>query len=119
MQAINLELGIMLNKRTIIDHSRIKSTPLMENFRRNILDLSFHDEALFHVTMSHSVASWSLLTKRGDPSEGLRHRTAAVKVIIGRLEDQQVYVSDGTIGAIAAMACYEVDSTATETSLDA
>ncbi|RDW71644.1 hypothetical protein BP6252_08207 [Coleophoma cylindrospora] len=92
-------------------HMRIGATPLMRTLRKNILELSLHDEALFHVTMSHSAAYWNSLTQRGHPKEGLVHLAEAVKVIRKRLNNPLAHNSDGTVGAIAAMACYEVDIT--------
>jgi hypothetical protein len=80
----------------------------MMNPRKEWFSLAIQDHALFHVALSHAAGNLGLLTQKGDAIESLTHRMEAIRIINERLDDLSCGISDGTIGAVASMASYEV-----------
>jgi hypothetical protein len=91
-----------------IVHLRIMASPLMMNPRKEWFSLAIQDQALFHVALSHAAGNLGLLMQKGDSVESLTHRMEAIRIINERLNNLSCGISDGTIGAVASMASYEV-----------
>jgi Fungal specific transcription factor domain len=86
------------------------ASPLMMNPRKEWFSLAIQDHALFHVALSHAAGNLSLLLQKGDSVESLVHRMEAIRIINERLNDLGCGISDGTVGAVASMASYEVSN---------
>lgn len=82
----------------------------MMNPRKEWFSLAIQDHALFHVALSHAAGNLGLLMQKGDSVESLFHRMEAIRIINERLNDLSCGISDGTIGAVASMASYEVSN---------
>jgi hypothetical protein len=81
--------------------------------RHAFLTQSLHDPALFHTFLSHYSASfhtsYSLPSNaKSDPDEAIYHRTMAIKIVNERIRERKDELSDGSVGAVANLAIYEV-----------
>lgn len=86
----------------------------MMSARKHWFILATGDRALFLIAMSHAAGNLSLQQQKHtwDAPEALLLRTEAIRVINERILDVDTKgPSDGTIGAVASMASYEVDYT--------
>jgi hypothetical protein len=85
----------------------------MMPMRRAFLTQSLHDPALFHTFLSHYAASYHTAyskTHKSDPDEAIYHRTMAIKIVNERIREKKYELSDGSVGAVANLAIYEVFS---------
>lgn len=91
---------------------RLPTSWLMMPMRRAFLTHSLHDPALFHTFLSHYAASYHTShrsdTAKSDPDEAIYHRTMAIKLVNERIRLKKDELSDGSVGAVANLAIYEV-----------
>jgi hypothetical protein len=80
----------------------------MMEYRRGWFSLAISDEAFFHVALSLIVADGDLTLKKGDPAEAVSYRMEAIRILNERMRSPQLRTSDGTLGAVAVLANYEV-----------
>jgi hypothetical protein len=91
-------------------NTRLKSSWLMMPMRKGLFSLAVHDAAMFHTFLTHYVASCNARFGVTDTTEGLYHRTMAIKLVNERLSDTSQPPGDGTIAAVANLAAYEVSN---------
>jgi hypothetical protein len=88
------------------------ASSLMMSARKHWFFLALQDPALFLICLSHAAGNLSLQRRSGmwDAPEALLLRTDAVKLINERIQnvDDKKEPTDGTIGAVASVASYEV-----------
>jgi hypothetical protein len=95
---------------------RLPTSWLMMPMRRAFHAHSLHDPALFHIFLSHYAASYhnyhphstSTSKAKSDPDEAIYHRTMAIKIVNERIREKKDELSDGSVGAVANLAIYEV-----------
>lgn len=83
----------------------------MMSARKHWFILATGDQALFLIAMSHAAGNLNLLQQKGtwDAPEALILRSEAIRVINERIMNMEAKgPSDGTVGAVASMASYEV-----------
>jgi len=86
----------------------ILSSRVMGPLRTQWLELSIQDRAFFHVALSHYAGNYGLSHSERDPTEAVRFRTEAIKIINERLAIVKTALTDGTLGTVASLASYEV-----------
>lgn len=73
--------------------------------------MATQDLGLFFIALSHYAGNYGLERQQCDPVEALRFRMRSMKVVNDRLDNKDNALSDGTIGAVASIASYEVSYT--------
>ena len=69
---------------------------------------SASDPGIFHSTMLHSAAHNAMLSGRNDLGDPNLIKWNAVKIVNERLQDPVLSISDLTMGAVVALALFEV-----------
>ena len=80
----------------------------MMTYRRCWTKDSLDDPAMLNCILSHSSGNFNLLFKKGDPTESLRYRMEAIRIVNDRLSQPKDAVRNGTICVIAGISTYEV-----------
>ena len=64
--------------------------------------------AFLHTCLAYFSGRYSARFGGGDPLESLQHRLEAIRILNGRMGDPVQSLTDGTFGAVAILALYEV-----------
>ena len=80
----------------------------MMTYRKSWTKDSLDDPAMLNCILSHSSGDYNLCFKRGDPTESLRYRMEAIRIVNDRLSDPEDAVRNGTICVVAGISTYEV-----------
>jgi hypothetical protein len=87
---------------------RVISISPMMDYRRGWFSLAISDEAFFNVALSLVAADGALTLRQGDPTEAILYRMEATRILSERMGLPRDRIADGTLGAVAVLANYEV-----------
>ncbi|KAK5995075.1 hypothetical protein PT974_03468 [Cladobotryum mycophilum] len=89
---------------------RINSNSPTRDYRRYWFKHASHDLACFYIALSQSASDAGLVLQKGCSAEAVMYLNKALHLVNQRLDDPVWRVRNTTIGAVAALASYEISN---------